>query len=508
MGSDRESKLPSGDGPTPPAAASSALKRNPDSDSIQAVIAAPPSSPSSSPPSIAARDRRERILDGPIRPVVFALALPILGEQVLNAAIAWNDVLIAGRISAVATGAVGFASYVSWLMTMMFGLVSIGATAIVARAVGAGDRREADHATNQSFILSVLIGLTGMAAISVAAPGFAALLNMRGEAARVAVAYLRIDALGYLGASMSFALAACLRGAGDTRTPLYILGGVNVMNLVLSWLLAFGIGPWDGIGVNGVAWGTALARWLGCLGFIAVMQRPSTALHLRRSEMRPNRAMYFRILRVGVPAAVDGAMSFSGHFVFMTIVSRVPSIFSTEIVYAAHIIGIRAESISYLPAQAYMLAAATLVGQNLGANQPDRARRSANEALRQTAVMLVGSGLLLYFGAELIYRLLSNDPRVGSCGVPAMRTLAFFQLSLAPLIVYTGALRGAGDTRVPIAITVAGLALVRVPVAAYGGFVLKWGLLGAWLGMFADLCVRALLIAWRFRSGRWQRINV
>lgn len=448
------------------------------------------------------------LLEGPIRSAVFWLSLPILGEQILNAAIAWNDTFLAGRISAPATGAVGFASYVSWLMTMLFAMVSIGATAIVSRAIGAGNQREASHATNQAFVLAMLVGITGTVVISLIAPGFAYLLNLRGETAAIAVQYLRIDAIGYAGASMSFALAACLRGAGDTRTPLKILGAVNVMNFAFSWVLTFGIGPWSGIGVAGIAWGTTIARWLGAIGFAVLLQRRGLAVRLAPNQMSPDRTMIWRMIRVGAPASLDGLLSFSGHFIFMSIVNRVPSEFPTEVIYAAHIVGIRIESLSYLPANAYMHAASTLVGQNLGAHQPGRARLATNEAVKQTLVMMILATAALFFGAEAMYRLLSSDPDVWRCGVPALKALALFQIVLGPLIVYIGALRGAGDTRVPILITFAGMAFLRIPGALIGGFVLKWGLLGAWLGMFADLTVRSVLMWLRFRSGKWEKIRV
>ena len=449
-----------------------------------------------------------RILEGPIRSAVFWLGLPILGEQMLNACVTWNDAFLAGRISAEATGAVGFAGYIGWLMTMLFWLVGIGATAIISRAIGAKDLSEARRTTNQAFVMAAGLGLTGTVFVFVAAPGFALLLNMKGNAATIATDYMRIDAIGMVGASISFVMAACLRGAGDTRTPLIILGGVNVVNLILSWLLTFGIGPIEGIGVNGIAIGTACSRWLGAFWILFLMGRSSHSLRLQLGNMRPERGLIGRMLRVGVPAAADGMITFSGHFVFMTIVSRVPTEFPVAAVFAAHIVGIRIESLSYLPANAYQYAASTLVGQNLGARQPDRARRAAHEAVLQAAVILTGSGLLYFFGAEWLYRLLSKDPDVWRCGVPALTAMAFFQLALAPLIVYLGALRGAGDTRVPMYYTVFGMAAVRLPVALFGGFVLEWGLLGAWLGMFADLTIRAILVGRRFRSGRWERIKV
>lgn len=466
------------------------------------------------------------LLKGPIRSGVFFLALPVLGEQLLNAAVTWNDALIAGRISAEATNAIGIAGYISWLMTMLFWMADTGATAIVARATGARNFDEARHATNQAFVLAVAMGVAGTLFVLTAASGFAALLNMHGDANAISVRFMRIDALGLTGVAISLALAACLRGAGDTRTPLIVLGGVNVINITLTWLLALGWGPIPAYGVDGIAWGTVAARWCGAFWMIAMLARSNggsglvkrsailhrhamrAALQLRLPFMRPETQLIRRILKIGVPAAGDGLVTFSGHFIFMMIVTRVPSEFPVAILYAAHIVGIRIESLSYLPANAYGVAAAALVGQNLGANQPDRAALAAREAARQAACLLALNGLLFFFAAKPLFRILSDDPRVWACGVPALRGLACVQIPLAFLIVYVGALRGAGDSRSPMIFTALSMALVRVPLAYLGGVVLRGGLLGAWMGMFGDLVVRAVLMSLRFRLGRWKRIQV
>lgn len=459
-------------------------------------------------PAVSAAGPANGILHGPVRSAVFWLALPVLGEQLLNACVTWNDAILAGRISATATGAIGLAGYVGWLMTMVFGLVSIGATAIVARAVGAGRPDEARRTTHQAFVLAVVLGLASTAFVFIVAPLFARLQNMQGQAAEIAITYMRIDGLGFAGAAVSFALAACLRGAGDTRTPMVVLGAVNVLNLGLSWVLTFGLGPFSGIGVDGIAWGTAIARWLGAFWVFGLLLRGRLGLRLSLAEMRPDADVISRILHIGIPAAADGALIFTGHFIYMTIVNRVPTDLPRDVLYAAHIVGVRLEALSYLPAAAWALAASTLVGQNLGAGNAPRAKETTHEAVLQATLMLVGSGLLYFFGANALYRLLSNDPRVWTEGVPVLMWMAPFQLAMAPISVYIGALRGAGDTRAPMLINAAGLGLVRIPISALCGIYLAGGLLGAWIGMYVDLTIRAVVTTWYFRSDRWQRSKV
>src|SRR5262249_13214468 len=152
-------------------------------------------------------------------------------------------------------------------------------------------------------------------------------------------------------------------------------------------------------------------------------------------RMRPHLETIWRIVRVGGPAAADGAMVWGGQMVFLAVISRAGRALQSDAVSAAHYVGIRIESLSYLPATAWMTAAATLVGQNLGARRPDRARRCANEAALQTVLLLTFMGLMYFVFAEALYRFLTVESAVVRVGVPALRGLALVQPALAMLIV-------------------------------------------------------------------------
>ncbi len=454
---------------------------------------------------------RHDLLRGDIRSAVFWLALPVLGEQLLNAMVAWNDTLLAGRIDAVATAAVGFGAYVSWLVSMLFSLAGIGATAIVARHVGERRPRRANHACNQALLLSIVVGAVGMAAVWFAVGPMVRGLGLSAAAAPIAITYIRIDAIGYVPESFLFVGAACLRGAGDTRTPLKLIGAVQVINALASWALTFGFGPIPAIGTPGIAVGTTVARAVAGVMTLIVLLRGRHGLRLSAPHFQPDLRAIERIVRIGLPAAVDGGLMWGGHFAFMAILTRSAlrgADYSGDVLYAAHIVGIRIESLSYMPAWAWGLAASTLVGQNLGAGQRHRALRCAREARRQALWALLVPAALFLLAARPAYQLLTNDPRVVECGVPALRALAFLQPFVATLIVYLGALRGAGDTLVPMSFTLVGMFAVRVPLAYFGGVVFQGGLLGAWAGMFADLVLRSVLMNRRLRSGRWAKKRI
>jgi Na+-driven multidrug efflux pump len=218
-----------------------------------------------------------------------------------------------------------------------------------------------------------------------------------------------------------------------------------------------------------------------------------------------------RLLRIGIPAGVDGALLWVGQFGFLMIISQLGTGREQSAIVAAHFVGIRIESLSYLPAFAWATAAATLVGQSLGAGDLPRARSSGHRAALQGSILCAAMGVVYFLFAGQIYALFNASEdleRVAAVGVPALRMVAFFQIPLALMIVYTNALRGAGDTRYPMIFTLLGMGLVRLPAAYVLGVVFEAGLIGAWVGMCADLTLRGALSTARFFSGRWQAIRV
>jgi Na+-driven multidrug efflux pump len=201
----------------------------------------------------------------------------------------------------------------------------------------------------------------------------------------------------------------------------------------------------------------------------------------------------------------------TANFGFILIISKLGEGETQAAVVAAHFVGVRIEALSYLPAWAWATAAATMVGQSLGAGRPDRARRSGHLAAFQGACMCTVMGVLYFVFADRIFAMFnaSDDlARVAEAGVPALRMLACFQIPLALMIIYPNALRGAGDTRYPLLFTALSMFGLRIPLAYLFGVVLDGGLVGAWVGMVSDMTVRALLNGIRFTWGGWHKVTV
>ena len=443
-----------------------------------------------------------------IRGEILLLALPVLGEQLLIYCVGLFDTFLAGRISTEATSAIGIAAYVNWLGSLLFSLVSIGTTALVARHWGARDFLGANRFFNQSLPLAAAVGVVAGGLIWAIAPTIARLQNMDGETFRIVVRYLRIDACGYVFSSLSVVAAAALRGTGDMRSPMILLGFVNILNMIVSTTLVFGFGPISPWGVDGIVTGTVVARTGGGLLMLAALARGRSGLRINRADLRLRMYEVRRILRIGIPGAADGGLTWFGHFVFLMIIARLADGELGTAIFAAHVIGIQVEALTYLPATAWGTAAATLIGQSLGAQQPDRAWRGGHEAVAQGCLLALCASIAYYCGAPAIFRLMHTSPQVHQIGVPALRFLALFQVPLAVGIIYVQALRGAGDTRYPMLFSLCGVLLVRVPLAYLCGIVLHGGLLGAWIGMCADVSLRGLLAALRFTRGKWQRLQV
>ncbi|MCG3132144.1 MAG: putative FMN/FAD exporter YeeO [Phycisphaerae bacterium] len=456
----------------------------------------------------AAATRAAAITQGNLRRTMLALAFPVLAEQLLNSCVGMFDVFLAGRISTIATNAIGISAYTSWFATLLFSLVAVGTTALVARCVGARDFTGADRVCNQSISLAVATGVVVSCLLYFLAPHFAAWQNMTGEAGRIATDYLRYDALGYTAMSVTLATGAALRGAGDMRAPMFVYAVINVLNMIASPALVFGWGPCPQLGVNGIVAGTVIARTAGGVICFALLWRGRAGLRLHFAGMRFERDTVRRLLRIGLPAAVDGVLLWGGQFLFLKVIAHLKPGAVGDAMYASHIIAVRVESLSYLPALAWATATATMVGQALGARDSVRARRVGHEGAMQAALLIFAVAVFFYFGSDFIFRVMHKDPLVREVGAKPFRLWAFFQPCLAFSIVYIGALRGAGNTRLPMLITAVGMIVFRLPLGYLFGIRLGGGLIGAWVGMFADMTWRAVAATALYLSGRWTKTRV
>lgn len=433
------------------------------------------------------------------------LALPALAEQLLGVTVMLVDVWLTGRYlkHAPELAAIGLMAYTLWLLTCMFDFVAIGATAMTARFAGAGNRRRANYVTNQAALVGAVMAVGVTVAVYFAARPFVSVMHLEGQAADLAVRYIVIMVPVLPAIMLQRVGVACLRGVGDMLTVFWLMAVVNVVNVVVSSMLVIGIGPAPRLGWDGLAIGTASAHLVGGLLMAVMLVRGYRGLKLRCRFLKPNRDMIRRLLRIGVPGGTDIFLLIFCHMWYVSIINGLG-----DAAAAAHNVAVRMESLAFLPGSAFAMAAMTLAGQFLGAGDHQRAGRSVLQAtLAGCGVMMVPAVLFVTLGFPLASIFL--DPSRVDIARQVAALLRISAMSLLPMclmMVLSGALRGAGDTRWPLAIGMFGMLAIRIPGAYWLTSFL--GVEGAWYAALTDLYVRCLLVVYRFRHGGWKHIKV
>jgi len=453
---------------------------------------------------------------------VLRLATPVFLQQMLILIINLSDRWLAGhspsddpaeQIATQAAQTTGF--YLAWFVSCYAALVSVGSTALVARFVGAGEKEAARRVLHQSVWLAGLFGVVGSIAGWWWLRDLVHLLNLKGQTAEFAVEYLRPVVVFLPFQLVGGAILACLVGAGDTRTGFFLLSGLTIINLPLAWSFFHGWWIFPRLGFGGISLGTCVGHMLGSLFLLGLLFWGRAGLKWSLDHLRPDLRMAWRILRIGVPVAADTLSVAVGQLFFLERVNRL-----SDAEIGAHGIALGWEALGYLSGYAFGTAAMTLVGQNLGAHQPREARRCGWVSLGLGALVMSTMGLIFFAFARPMFLLfcpMEGQGAIVEAGVPVLRLVAFAMPALASCIVLTQALRGAGDTLVPVLITLFGFFVVRLPLAAWltgqTQEIPLWGqvslgLMGAWMAMFVDLLVRGSLVTWRFAQGNWARIKI
>ena len=449
--------------------------------------------------SALARQSQENLLKA-----VLLLAGPVIVEMALQSTVGIADVAMVGRLSPAAIAAVGLCNQIYMLALTVFAAVRTGTTVLVARLVGADDVAGANLAARQSLILALVIALA-LAAVGVLFPASGMrLLGAEPDVIEVGIGYMRWKAISVIFAILLMMATGILRGCGDTLTSMYANTTVNLLNIALNWVFIYGNLGMPAMGAAGAGFSTMIARAVGAAIMMAVLIKGRSSVRVTwRGDNRINWPTLKRVLNIGLPAAGEQGMLRLAQVFFTTIITNL----GTNI-YAAHQIALRAESISFMPGFGFAVAATTLIGQNLGARQPKVARQAGWLTMKLAIAFMGTMGIFLFFFAEPFVGFFTNEPQVIEEGARVLRIMAFAQPLMAVARVGAGALRGAGDTKYVMFGTGLSIWGARLGLAYLCVNVLQMGLVGAWIGLFADQAVRAIVFGWRYYQGKWQQIEV
>jgi putative MATE family efflux protein len=435
---------------------------------------------------------------------IFKLSIPIAIENLLHMSVFIIDAVMVGRLGTDALAAVGLAGILSFTITMIFSSLNVGSASIVARHIGAKERDQAQTVGAQAIFLALAMGIIITPFFLIYADKMLIVMSAEPQVSDLGKGYLQIVGGFVVFRLIILACNGILRGAGDTRTPMMVTLMINCVNILLNWLLIFGIGPFPKWGVGGAAWATAIAYTFGTVLLCSKLFTGRCVLHISiRQTIHVHFESLKRIVRISVPAAIDAFLTQMG-FLFFT---KIVTILGT-VSLAAHQIAVRIESISFMPGFALAVSTATLVGQSIGAKKVNLAllsmRRSCYFAM---ALMGFFALIFLIFPAQMAM-MFKPEPSVLSLAVVCVMIAALEQPALAIYMVYSGGLRGAGDTISPMIITIVGTLCFHVPISYLFGITLGWGLAGVWFGSALDWICRAIAIYILYKRGRWKRVTV
>jgi putative MATE family efflux protein len=436
---------------------------------------------------------------GPIGRSIILLAVPMVLEMCMESIFAVVDIKWVSYLGPDAMATVGLTeSLLTLIYAMAIGL-SIGATATVARRIGEhnpdGAARAAVQAIILGFIVAVVIAVIG----APLAPKLLALMGASPSVVEHGSSFTRIMLAGNATILLLFMINAIFRGAGDAAIAMRVLWLANAFNIVLGPCFIFGLGPFPKLGIAGAATATNIGRGIGALYALSRLVRPGGRFDIRRRHLRVEPAIMIRLVRL---SATGTFQVFIGMASWVGLVRTISS-FGTDAV-AGYIIGIRVILFALLPSWGMSNAAATMVGQALGARKPDRAERAVWKAGFYNLIFLGSVGLIFVLFAREIISLFTTDPNVVPYGVDCLRIVAYGFLFYAYGMVLTQSFNGAGDTWTPTIINLFVFWLWELPLAYVLAIVFGIGPRGVFLAIMIAFSTLAIVSAIVFRRGTWK----
>jgi putative MATE family efflux protein len=431
---------------------------------------------------------------------IVLLAVPMVLEMAMESLFGIVDIFFVAHLGKEATATVGLTEgMLVIVMAVAIGL-GMGTTAVVARRTGEHDKDGAAVSAVQSIAIGVGCMLLIFAVAFPLAPRLLAWMGADPGILRVGSTYTRIMLSGSGIILMLFLINAIFRGAGEAAVAMRVLWVANAINIILDPCLIMGLGPFPKLGVTGAAVSTSIGRSVGILFQIYLLAKGTGRMDVHRRHLRLNFAVMRNIVRI----ASNGVLQFliaTASWVFMV---RLVQSFGSEVM-AGYAVAIRIVIFSILPSWGLGSAAATLVGQNLGAKRPDRAEHAVWRAAFFNMVFLGFVSLVFLLFAPKLVGIFSHEPAVIANGANCLRIISLCYMLYAYGMVIVQAFNGAGDTRTPTLINLLCFWIVQLPLAFTLGRRLQFGPNGVYLAILVTEVLLALIAIYVFRQGRWKQ---
>lgn len=458
-------------------------------------------------------DKRTKLLTGVKNPIsvdVINIAWPVLVELLLGSLFGMIDMMMLGRISdkalaAASVAAVGMTNQPLFIGLSLVQALNVGGTAMVARYVGSKQNEKVETTLKHIMLLSLI-----MLALPLSILGLIftdPIMTFMGAKADTLIAgrgYFKVVMVGFIFQSLNMSISAALRGIGETKTPMKINLGVNFLNIIGNAVLIYGLLGFPKLGVTGAGISTAMSNVIASIILFSYVMKGKSVVKLNiKKHFKFDKNIVYNLIKIGVPASMEQMALRVGVLIFVKIVAGLGTV-----VYAAHQIALNILSLSFQPGQAFGIAASSLIGRSLGASKLSMADAYGKETRRIGSFISTVMALLFFFFGPQIVGLYSNDPMIIKNASIALKIIALVQPFQSSQLILAGGLRGAGDTFWPLAGTFVGVFLFRVVLAYIFVNIMGYGLVGAWLAVFADQFIRWLFVYLRYKTGKWKYIKI
>lgn len=438
-----------------------------------------------------------------LKKAIFLLAVPMILELLMESTFAVVDIYFVGKLGPSAVATVGLTeTYLYLLYSIGMGLAT-AVTAIVARRVG----EKNNEAAGLSAVQSIFLGILASIPFAIAGIFFAKeLLTLMGADAwsiEHGYRYTQWMLGGNVVIVLLFVINAIFRGAGDAAIAMRILWIANAVNIVLDPILIFGWGPIPALGIEGAAIATNIGRGIGVLMQLWILFRGGKHIRTRRSQLQWHVGAMLQIFKTSLGGIGQMIVSMTSWIFLMRILAAVGS----EAVAGATI-AIRIMMLTMMPAWGMSNAAATLVGQNLGAGHPDRAESAVWKTGFYNMFFLIGVSVVYFFYNDWLMRIFTDDSGVIAMGAEWIKILSFSYFVYGWWMVSTQAFNGAGDTRTPTRINLVFFWLIQIPLSYFLAITLGWKQSGVFWGVFISETSVGLFTLWLFTRGKWKKVRV
>ncbi len=438
--------------------------------------------------------------------IIWALAWPTIVEQILQVSVTFADSAMVGSLGESSTAAISVTSSTIWLVNGWMNALALGFGVLMARHLGAGKADRAKLVVRQALLTTLGFGLFLTLLFMQVARFLPSWMGAETAVLPLSQEYLTIIAIGYVPNLLMITISTLLRLSGDTRRPLYLNAFNNLANILCNLFFIFpsiSVGSITlsglGLGVRGAAMATTLACTLTAILLVIVLFKGDHTIRISFKERwNFDVGIQKQALRLGIPIALERSTLSFGQ---IALTKMVGTLGTTAL--AAHFLAISAESITYLPASGFSTAATTLVAQSLGREDKALAKRYANLCVLAGTLMMSCMGLVLYLFATPLMTLFTRVEPVIALGSQVLRIEAFAQPAFGLSILVFGVMRGGGDTKGPFLISLAGMWLLRLPLAFLLLRLTSLGLAAIWTAMMSDLCLRGMICLYSYRKGTW-----